>query len=164
MRTVVVKELSDDAFKLFGDFKNMLSTDEYRLGQEGNNEFRPDIMQIDMGNKTPSFSIAKVSGCEMVIENIEYHRFASEGLIPLDGDCIIFVGRSSWMVDTASIEAFRVPMGTLVRLNPGVLHGRQFVTGNGSVNIMVILPMRTYGNDCEFIPLKEEEKIKIKMD
>lgn len=164
MRNIIINELTEEKFKLYGEFKNMFSTDEYLLGEKSSSEFHPDIIQIDLGNKTPSFSIARIFDCDRIIENIEYHRYTSEGILPLDGDCIIFVGRSSWMIDPNSIEAFRVSRGTLVKLNPGVIHGRQYTIGKECVNVMIILPIRTYGNDCEFIPLTEDQKIRINID
>ena len=50
---------------------------------------------------------------------------------------------------------------TFVRLNPGVLHGRQFVVDSPEVNVLILLPERTFGNDCTFFPLKGEEQIRI---
>ena len=105
--------------------------------------------------------MARVSQCERIITGVEYHGFTSEGILPLDGDIDIFVGPSGFQVNPASIEAFRVPRGTFVRLNPGVLHGRQFVVDSQSVNVMILLPERTFGNDCVFTRLAESDQIKI---
>ena len=84
-----------------------------------------------------------------------------EGILPLDGDIDIFVGPSSFRVDPATVEAFRVPQGTFVKLNPGVLHGRQFVVNTPAVNVLVLLPERTFGNDCTFTMLEGEDRIRI---
>ena len=103
-------------------------------------------------------------GCPSVRESSPLWNtigFTSEGILPLDGDIDIFVGPSSFQVNPASIEAFRVPRGTFVRLNPGVLHGRQFVVDSQSVNVMILLPERTFGNDCVFTRLAESDQIKI---
>ncbi|MFQ7398671.1 MAG: Ureidoglycolate hydrolase, partial [Neglectibacter sp.] len=105
--------------------------------------------------------VARVSECERIITALEYHQFTCEGILPLDGDIDIFVGPSSFRVDPATVEAFRVPQGTFVKLNPGVLHGRQFVVNTPAVNVLVLLPERTFGNDCTFTMLEGEDRIRI---
>lgn len=163
MRTVTVQELTREGFRLFGTYQNMLDAGAYRLGEEGTNEFSPDMLTLDLHDGIASFSIARVSPCPMVVENMEYHLHTCEGILPLDGDCVIYAGRSSWQPDPGSIAAFRVPRGTMVRLNQGVLHGRQFAMGEAPVHVLIVLPVRTYGNDCVFTMLEEKDRISLKL-
>ena len=43
---------------------------------------------------------------------------------------------ASSRVDPETVVAFRVPKGTFVHTQPGVLHGRQFVVDSPGVNIL----------------------------
>ncbi|MCX4316855.1 MAG: hypothetical protein OSJ52_09510 [Lachnospiraceae bacterium] len=60
-------------------------------------------------------------------------------MLPLDGDVIIYVGifRQGFQLD--SMEAFRVPKGTFVKLNPLIVHGTQYVTDQEEAEQIEIL-------------------------
>ena len=45
----------------------------------------------------------------------KHNQYACEGLLPLDGDVIIFAGIMDRDFRTESIEAFYVPKGTFVK-------------------------------------------------
>lgn len=147
---------------MYGDFVDLLHIKQMDAMAGADNIFIPDLTTLRLDERMQaSVCVARVSQCERIITAVEYHGFTSEGILPLDGDIDIFVGPSSFQVNPASIEAFRVPKGTFVRLNPGVLHGRQFVVDSQSVNVMILLPERTFGNDCVFTRLAESDQIKI---
>lgn len=155
MRTLQLEPLTAEAFRPFGEF---VSLPETRNGKPG---FYPDLMQLPLGPVVPTVGLARI-GDSRVADMLEYHRFTSEGLLPLDGDCDIFVG-APLPGDPfgAELYAFRIPAGTFVRLNPGVVHGSQMsVTGN-PVSILLVLPAFTVGNDTKFVFLPEEERITI---
>ena len=160
MKKIPVQELTHEAFYRYGSFHNMTNAAELK-DAHSDNEFAADLLSLDLHDEIASFSIARVSPCEMTIKAYEYHCHTCEGILPLDGDCIIFVGPSSWNPSPENLEAFRVPRGTMVRLNLGVLHGRQFCCGKEPVNVLIVLPVRTYANDCVFIELPEERQQQI---
>ena len=152
MREIVSKPLDRESFRPYGDFVDLLHIKQMDAMAGADNIFIPDLTTLRLDERMQaSVCVARVSQCERI----------SEGILPLDGDIDIFVGPSSFQVNPASIEAFRVPRGTFVRLNPGVLHGRQFVVDSQSVNVMILLPERTFGNDCVFTRLAESDQIKI---
>ena len=70
--------------------------------------------------------------------------------------CVARVSQCERIITAVEYHGF-----TFVRLNPGVLHGRQFVVDSQSVNVMILLPERTFGNDCVFTRLAESDQIKI---
>lgn len=161
MREIHPQALEREAFRPYGDFMDLLRVPQIER-REGDNIFAPDLLKLHLDGRMPaSVCVARVSECERVISALEYHQFTCEGILPLDGDIDIFVGPSSFRVDPETVVAFRVPKGTFVRLNPGVLHGRQFVVDSPEVNVLILLPERTFGNDCTFFPLKGEEQIRI---
>ena len=161
MREIQTQALDREAFRPYGDFIDLLRVPQVER-REGDNIFAPDLLKLHLDGRMPaSVCVARVSECERVISALEYHQFTCEGILPLDGDIDIFVGPSSFRVDPETVVAFRVPKGTFVRLNPGVLHGRQFVVDTPSVNVMILLPERTFGNDCVFTRLEEPDWIRI---
>ena len=56
---------------------------------------------------------------------------------------------------------FRVPKGTMVKLKPGVIHGAPVSVTGGPVNVLILLPERTYSIDCRFIQLEEKDRMTI---
>jgi ureidoglycolate hydrolase len=80
----------------------------------------------------------------------EQHNNTPEVLIPLDEDVIILLGKAS-AFDTAvpskdSFEAFLVPKGTAVSLNPGVWHHAPMVMSQYS-RVMVLFKENTSFED-----------------
>lgn len=161
MRVLAPQELSREAFRPFGDYTDLLSAAQ-GVNSEADNLFLPDLLTLHLDSKMPaSVCVARVSECERVINAVEFHQFTSEGVLPLDGDIILYVGPSSFQTDLGAIQAFRIPKGTFVRLNPGTLHGRQFVSGCRQANVLILLPERTFGNDCTFTVLEGDDRIQI---
>ncbi len=164
MREIKPQALDREAFRRYGDYIDLLHVKqvEERAATGATNVFAPDLLEYHFDKRMPtSACIARVSECERVITALEYHQYTCEGILPLDGDIDIFVGPSSFRVDPEAVEAFRIPQGTMVRLNPGVLHGRQFVVNTPAVNVLIMLPERTFGNDCTFTRLEGDDQILI---
>lgn len=82
-------------------------------------------------------------------------------VLPLDGDVIIFVGIMDSDFRTESIEAFYVPKGTFVKLNPLIVHGTQYPVDKEDVHIVCMLPGRTFKNDMLSRRLETGEQIRI---
>ena len=140
MREIVSKPLDREAFRPYGDFVDLLHIKQMDAMAGADNIFIPDLTTLRLDERMQaSVCVARVSQCERIITAVEYHGFTSEGILPLDGDIDIFVGPSSFQVNPASIEAFR----------------------SQSVNVMILLPERTFGNDCVFTRLAESDQIKI---
>ena len=74
---------------------------------------------------------------------------------------IIFVGIMDRDFRTESIEAFYVPKGTFVKLNPLIVHGTQYPVDKEDVHIVCILPGRTFKNDILSRRLETGEQIRI---
>ena len=54
------------------------------------------------------------------------------------------------------MQVFRVPMGTMVVLRPGVWHHAPFTVDDDPANVLIVLPERTYANDCLVVELGED--------
>jgi ureidoglycolate lyase len=164
MKTIIAQPLCVAAFRQYGTFQNLLDHEELAAVSVQKKGFFADIIPLNFGTTTlPSVSVCHVEKEEKnIIGFAEAHRYTCEGLLPLDADVIIYVGRvirGEPSPDT--IEAFRVPKGTFVKLEPLILHGRQFVTESPQAHILCMLPQRTYNNDMLFKVLGEQEQLEI---
>jgi ureidoglycolate lyase len=159
MNTVKIQELEAVAFQTFGTFANMINPTAYGFGKPPVQFYR-DIIQQQIGEATTiSYSICRVEARPPVISSGEYHNRCCEGVLPLDNDILIHVGpgthpRAGMPVD--QFQVFRVPMGTMVVVRPGVWHHAPFSANDKPANVLVVLPERTYVNDCEAIRVEDE--------
>ncbi len=154
MRKIVVEPLTAEAFRPYGEYIELHKTGD----GEG---FYPDLMQLPLGRTVTTAGLARV-GNARVATMLEYHCFTSEGFLPMNGDCLFFVGKPvPGSPFAAELHAFRAPKGTLIRLNPGVVHGAQFAADAQTVDVLLILPAFTFGNDTEFAMLSGDDRIKI---
>ena len=163
MEHVTVQDLTFEAFNPYGTFASMLNPSAIKIGEEPI-EFYRDMTQSDLGGSTKvSYSICRVLKRDPVVNVIEYHSTCGEGILPLDGDVVIHVAPATpnGEVPHDRIEVFRVPQGTLVTLRPGVWHHAPYADGCECVNVLIVLPERTYANDCVVVDLEPEEQVRI---
>lgn len=163
MKSVGIKELSVESFLPYGRFVNLINPNTEKLGAPPI-EFYRDMMQQDLAGKDISFSICRVEKRDAVIDVSEYHTACTEGILPLDNDALIHVAPASPNGETVPvdrIEVFRVPKGTVVVLRPGIWHHAPFTLNDDPANVLIMLPERTYANDCEVYEHGAEEKVQI---
>lgn len=160
MKTLIAQPLTKERFQKYGEFQNLL--DDAALAQKSifPGGFFADVVKLDFGTTTlPTISVCQVKKQEQnVIRMLEAHKYTCEGLLPIDADVIIFVGipvpGKKFSVDT--VEAFLVPKGTFVKLDPLILHGTQFPVDAENAHIVCMLPGRTFMNDMMMEVLPEE--------
>lgn len=164
MKTAKIEELSIKEFQPFGFYANHINPKTEKIGKPPIEFFR-DMVQLTLGSASEaSFSTCRVEKREFVVDVFEYHSSVGEGILPLDNDIIIHVGPATptdSSVPLEKIRVFRVPKGTLVVLRPGVWHHAPFTIDDKPANILIILPERTYANDCHVTELHNEGRIKI---
>lgn len=161
MKTIKVMPLNHEDFRPYGDFTNLIRPDEEFTTKV---DFTPDMIKLNLGRFTmASFSICRVEPRPFVVDASEYHSYTQEGIIPLDGDIILHLGKPfRGELNADQMVAFYVPKGTMVTLNPGVLHMAPFAVKN-TVNTVIVLPERTYANDCIVLKHKDDEKLAIEL-
>lgn len=151
-----VQELSLEAFQEFGTFAPLTPpTATPLVKNDGPIAFWPDCGNVLMlgpnGNNEVAVGICQVQWRPLAIDVVEYHTACGEGILPLDGDIYVHVARPTGGSDAPvdGLEVFRVPQGTMVMLKPGVWHHAPFAVQQGTtVNTVIMLPQRTYANDC----------------
>ncbi|RGQ52003.1 hypothetical protein DWY96_04880 [Roseburia inulinivorans] len=166
MREIEVKQLTEEGFRKYGLYQNLLDDESLAQNAVFPRTFFADVLgPLDFGNgNLPTVSVCQVEKKEEKrIDFIEFHEHTCEGILPLDGDVILFVGTPGiYGLTPEHIEAFYVPRGTFVKMNPLIVHGNQFSTSENTVHSMCLLAGRTFHNDMHVKQLSEEEKILIK--
>jgi len=163
MKTIKTKGLSPEVFLPYGRFANLIDPNTEKLGAPPL-EFYRDMVQQDMGGNDMSFSICRAEKRDLVINVSEYHTACTEGILPLDNDVLIHVAPASpngETVPVGKVEVFRVPKGTVVVLRPGIWHHGPFTCNDDPANVLIMLPERTYANDCKIYEHPEAEQIQI---
>lgn len=152
------KRLSLKDFKKYGTFSNLIDPDAVAFGAKPIQFFR-DIIQDD-NQGSSSYSICRVEPRDLVVDIAEYHNHANESILPLDGDIYIHVGVATGEdIDSNEFEIFFVPKGTLVVIRPGVWHHAPFAAADTPVNTIIVLPERTYKNDCIVVDYSGEKSV-----
>ena len=166
MKQIKAKPLCEESFRKYGVFQNLL--DDVSLGRNSINPagFFPDLIQLNFGTSTlPSVCLCSVRKIDKnIVGSMEAHQYTCEGLLPIDGDVIIFAGVlprfDKFSVD--NLEAFIVPKGTFVKINPLIVHGTQYCVNTEEAHILCLLPERTFRNDkLGLIIEKDEDKAEI---
>jgi len=162
MKTIKAEPLTMEAFRKYGTFQNLLDiTGTTEPWEKTENGFFPDLVRMNFGiGNCTCASVNKITKAEgNVIQFTEYHGHTSEGILPIDGDCIIHVGKANGPITSEKLRAFYVPRGTFVALNPGVLHGNQITCKEETVHVLILLPERTYGNDCVVVSFEPDDRV-----
>ncbi|MDR0818305.1 MAG: hypothetical protein LBN43_01875 [Oscillospiraceae bacterium] len=166
MKTLKAKALTPEGFARYGAYQNLLDTDDLAkksiMPPFG---FFPDVMTLEFGG-SPTVSVCSVKkGDKNIVAFMEAHAHTCEGLLPIDGDVIIYVGAAfgaafgapeHWSTD--QLEAFIVPKGTFVKLNSLVIHGSQYAIDADEVHLLCMLPARTFNNDMLSSMVMDDDK------
>lgn len=163
MYTIKAQKLTPEAFRKYGVYQDLLDNEALKQSSIFPQNFFADVVTLDFGNTNlPTISVCHVKKTPRnIISFLEAHKFTCEGLLPLDGDVIIFVGTDARNFNSKDLEAFYVPKGTFVKLNPLIVHGTQYAVNEEEVHIVCMLPGRTFANDIIPHPLPEDEKVEI---
>jgi ureidoglycolate lyase len=163
MRTIKAVPITNENFRPYGAFANMLNLTGNRFPGEGST-FYPDPVQLFVsGNVQIAFSPLTVDKPEkMLVTKSEYHDFTGEGIFFIDDDAVMHVAPpSSHVITPEKTEAFIIPKGTLVKLNTGVWHLSPYPIHNDVLHLMIVMPERVYANDCVVCDFPESEYIEI---
>lgn len=163
MRKIKLQKLSCEAFAKYGAYANLIDPQACKLGEEPSEFFRDMVRFSGVPDKTTTFSVSRVCKRPWLIDCIEYHTDTGEGMLPIDGDTVMYFAPATGNGDIPldRFEAFLVPKGTVVSIYPGVWHCGAFPYNSDRVNVLIVLPERTYANDCAFHKLSAQDQIEI---
>jgi len=150
-----VKQLSLEDFQPYGTFAPLTPPTSAPLVGGDVISFWPDCGGVlDLGplaSNQLAIGICQTKWRELAVDVSEFHTSTGEGILPLDGDIYIHVAAPTTSDDAPfeKMEVFFVPQGTIVLLKPGVWHHAPHAAKEGTtVNTVILLPQRTYANDC----------------
>lgn len=157
MRKISVKELNDRDFKQYGVFCSVTEPSGNHFGT-----FYADNIPYAASAGAPITFSPLVCGKseKMIVSGVEYHNYAFEGIVPIDDDVVIHVALPSKGPVPELTEAFLVPKGTAVVLKPGVWHEAPMPVDHDA-HVLIILPERTYQNDCVYVNYGDEDAMEI---
>ena len=167
MKKIKVQKLTYEAFHKFGTFSKMIDPfpEEAAGPKDADCVFFRDMLQQDLGGNTASFSTCRVVPRPLIITDAEFHNHTCETAIPLDGDAILWFAPASsgnsFPADKA--EAFYVPRGCAVNCRPGVWHHAPYAVNASPVNVLVVLPERTYARDTFCIALDADDQVELEL-
>jgi ureidoglycolate lyase len=163
MRTAEIKRLTPEAFRPFGDYAALINPKATVIGKPPV-EFYRDMLPLRLGTSSvASISVCRVGTRPAVVDVTEFHDETEEGILPLDGDVLIHVAAATpgEKPPVDRIEVFRVPQGTFVTLRRGVWHHAPLALDRQVVNVLIILPERTYKTDCTVVELPRAQRVAI---
>lgn len=158
MRTIQAKPLTLESFQPYGTFTDVMNPSGFGLGT-----YFHDRLKMSVSGRVPvafcPFIIHKPE--KNIVVTTEYHNYTQEGILCLDDDIVIHVAPASAGPVPELTEAFLVPKGTLVLLNLGVWHYGPTPANLEDAHALIILPERTYMNDCIVTNYEPEDQIEI---
>jgi ureidoglycolate lyase len=163
MKEIRWKNLSAEGFGAFGSYSCVVNPSGPHLGSAPI-EFYGDRVQSVLGPvPVASFGVCRVTKRPFVLDVSEFHDTSCEVVLPLDGDVLMHVAPAGSELEfpADSAEVFLVPRGTLLCLRPGVWHHAPFAFGSDLVNVLIVLPERTYKNDCTVYQIPAARQIRI---
>lgn len=158
MRTLKAKEFTPEAFRPYGQFYDLLNPQGPHLGS-----FYHDKVMIPVAGPMPfAFSSLVVDRPQrLIVTADEYHDETAEISLCLDCDTVIHVTSPSKDPHPEDMEAFVVPKGTIIAINPGVWHMCSFPVDADRAHILIGLPERTYVRDCKVVEYAPEDQVEL---
>lgn len=166
MRSVKIEKLTVESFAPYGWYADMLHPRGEHIGANPVKFFR-DMLRLDLP-ASPSFSICRVETRSLVVDVTEIHNHTAEAAMCLDADTLMHFGPATptGVCPHEKFRVFFVPKGTLVVTHAGVWHHAPFLFDKSveAANTMIVLPERTYANDCVVVELPDEDRLRIDDD
>lgn len=160
MRKVKVRALTKEAFEPYGVFSDLTEPKGHSL-----DGFYPDRVLFPTSGAMP-FGISSLQSAKpdkMIVTKAEYHNTTGEGILCLNDDVVVHVAPASNHQVPELTEAFLVPKGTFVKLHAGVWHLAAFPVTAKMAQVFIMLPQRTYMNDCVVVEYQEDQWMELEL-
>lgn len=163
MNTIKAVPVTNENFRPYGYIANITDPSaDYGMGAAPCVFHRDMVLAPNASPAAAAFGSLKVNKRPFIIQDVEFHSYASEVMMPLDDDMIMYAGpASNDTVELDKLEAFIIPKGTLVVFRAGAWHGAPYPVNKSECTVLICLPERTYLNDTEKHMLDEKDFIEI---
>ena len=168
MYKIKVQQLSEEAFRKYGSYQDLTNNKQMASrvitgDGTGNGGFYADLLWLDFdrAKNNPAVCVCHIKKSEKnIVKFLEYHQTNCEGLFPFDDDVVIFVGAPvAGELKVDNLEAFYIPKGTFVKINPLIIHGTQFPVHHDEAHLICLLPGRTFMNDKVARSISDENEM-----
>jgi ureidoglycolate hydrolase len=125
--TLPVRELTPEAFAPYGTVVALPRRDQDASGPGW--RWWAETATLPTDGRRFGVGYLELSGSPMRFDWAERHMRSVEVMVPLGGDCLVYVGPPERLDEPAAIpprgrfEVFRLRPGTGVAMDPGVWHG-----------------------------------------
>ncbi|MCI9226415.1 MAG: DUF4867 family protein [Dorea sp.] len=156
---IKVKHLTKEEFAEYGQFNDMLDSGRAGFGTEAFTFYRDCVRYATQAPVLGMSTLSVKKDERFQLQALEYHNYASEVMMPMDDDAVLFLAKagSSEEPSENEVEAFIVPKNVIVHLNPGVWHYMPLPLHNSEVNVLIVLPERVYHNDLFSVDMSAKE-------
>ncbi len=160
MKTIKAKPITVENFHAYGEFVDLMNPEGYAL----DDFYRDKLLMHTSGNMQMAFSPLIVRKSEkMIVTKAEYHNLTQEAVLCLDDDVVLHVAPAGKEPVPELTEAFIVPKGTMVRIHTGVWHLSAMPLNLDIAHVLIVLPERTYFNDCIVVDYPEDRQVEIEL-
>ncbi|MGI6162162.1 MAG: ureidoglycolate lyase [Christensenellales bacterium] len=158
MRKINAKPISVENFMPFGYYTNVLHPTGNNLG-----EFYYDKIRFPVSGEMPiALSPSIVRRTErMLITMAECHSKTCEGIFAVDDDMILHLAPPTLTPKPELTEAFIIQQGMAVCIHAGVWHLSAIPLNKKEAHVLIILPERTYYNDCITVNYEEKDYMEV---
>lgn len=167
MQKVKVRKLDRESFRKFGTYSDLIDplAEEAIGNKNAECVFFRDMLQQELPGRAASYSTCRVLSRPLRITDAEFHDRTCEVAIPLDGDAVFWFAPATAGKEFPAdqVEAFFVPRGCVVNCRPGVWHHAAYSVDGKPLNVLIVLPERTYACDAYCISLAPEEQIELEL-
>ena len=163
MKTIKAVSVTHENFRHYGYIANVSNPSaDYSMGENPAVFHRDMVLAPNSASAPIAFGSLKVDKHPYIISDVEYHSHASEVMMPMDDDMIMYAGpASNDAIELDKLEAFIIPKGTLVVFRAGAWHGAPYPIHNEQGTVLIALPERTYLNDTKKYYLDRQDFIEI---
>lgn len=140
---LTVEALTPESFDLFG---RLIEPPDRQTDAQGNGwSWWGEVATLPAEERPYAFGLLDLQPVTLRIDWAERHMHSQEVIIPLGGDCLIYVAPAEFpdapthLPDFDQFHAFRVAVGQAVILHAGVWHGAPFAYGAPSQALVLLL-------------------------
>jgi len=154
MTALAVRELSAGTFAEFGDVVAQPERSQDASGPGW--RWWAEIAQLPAVQPASALGYLRLEPAPARFDWAERHMRSRELIVPLDGGCLVYVGRAEHldqperMPALEEFQVFRVPAGQAVVLREGVWHGAPLADGE-PLSALVLLRAGTGGEDTTVV-------------
>jgi len=158
MTTLRVRELTAEAFAAYGRTITVPARGEDASGPGW--RWWAEMVSLPTDGRNFGVGYLALSGSPLRFDCTERHMRSVEVVVPLRGECLLYVGPAERPEEPAAIpelerfEVFRLRPGTGVAMDPGVWHGAPLSEGESSA--MVLLLEGTGANDVTVVRFEDD--------